>query len=106
MIYTLVGSLPLLMCILYMHYHCGSVKIYAPHSGVYFFSKFDYRMYRILWILAFLIKLPIYGVHLWLPKAHVEAPVGGSMILAGVLLKLGAYGLVRSLRFLSLDVSY
>nr|UYB78465.1 NADH dehydrogenase subunit 4 [Alectorobius mimon] len=86
--YTLVGSLPLLIFLLGIS---GSISIF--YMG---WLDFNLSMYMFfLGILGFLVKMPMYIVHLWLPKAHVEAPVAGSMILAGVLLKLGIYGLFR-----------
>nr|WNO18617.1 NADH dehydrogenase subunit 4 [Tagiades trebellius martinus] len=102
--YTLFVSLPLLMGIFYLFSEMNCMKIY-------FLKFYDYNMYLLYFsmILAFLVKMPMYFVHLWLPKAHVEAPVSGSMILAGVMLKLGGYGLLRVLIFLqsiSLKLNY
>nr|APT41566.1 NADH dehydrogenase subunit 4 [Micropygomyia chassigneti] len=102
--YTLLASLPLLITIMYLYMDYYSLDYFFLNMV----NEFNFYIYLSL-ILAFLVKMPMFLVHLWLPKAHVEAPIAGSMILAGVLLKLGGYGLIRVLMIIqdySIKFSY
>nr|WOW99004.1 NADH dehydrogenase subunit 4 [Oecleopsis sp.] len=91
--YTLFSSLPLLLCVLY---------ISSVYGYFYFLDFFSLNSFFIsfFFLFAFLVKFPMFLFHFWLPKAHVEAPVSGSMILAGVMLSLGGYGFIRLSLFL------
>jgi NADH-quinone oxidoreductase subunit M len=102
-LYTLLGSVLMLLGILFLYFHHYSVT--SPH--VYTFSipelyktapliPFHYAVWLfVAFFIGFAIKVPMFPFHTWLPDAHVEAPTAGSVILAGVLLKMGTYGFVR-----------
>ena len=100
-IYTLVGSLLMLVAILWLGFAAGE----AVNAGVFTTDWYKILAYTVplgqqtwlffLFALAFAIKVPLFPLHTWLPDAHVQAPTGGSVILAGVLLKMGTFGLLK-----------
>ncbi|MCB1752171.1 MAG: NADH-quinone oxidoreductase subunit M, partial [Gammaproteobacteria bacterium] len=103
-LYTFFGSVFMLVALIYMYFQSGSFDILAFHD-----LKLGLReqiLIFIAFLLAFAVKVPMWPVHTWLPDAHVEAPTGGSVILAAIMLKIGGYGFLRFSLPISPDASH
>jgi NADH-quinone oxidoreductase subunit M len=92
-LYTFLGSVLMLVALIYLYLQAGDYTISAFQSLP--LALIDQRWIFLAFLVAFAVKVPMWPVHTWLPDAHVEAPTGGSVILAAIMLKMGGYGLLR-----------